>query len=40
MPFEPSDVYLVAVILLLAWFVINYIDGGGGGRRARVPLVP
>ena len=34
MQLEPSDVVFIAFVIWLAFEIIN---GGGGGRRARVP---
>jgi hypothetical protein len=34
MSIEPSDVLFIAIVI---WLAIQIIDGGGGGRRSRLP---
>jgi len=35
MGLEPSDVLFIAIVI---WLAIEIINGGGGGRRSRLPL--
>jgi hypothetical protein len=35
MPLDPSDAVFLAIVIWLVWEIMN---GGGGGRRARVPV--
>ena len=35
MDFQPSDIVFLAMVL---WLVIELTNGGGGGRRMRVPV--
>jgi hypothetical protein len=35
MGLQPSDVLFIAIVL---WLAIEIINGGGGGRRSRLPL--
>ena len=35
MGIQPSDVLFIAIVI---WLAIQIIDGGGGGRRSRLPL--
>ena len=38
---DPSDMLYVLFLILVIWLAIElWNDGGGGGRRARVPLLP
>jgi hypothetical protein len=34
MPLDPSDVVFLAIVI---WLALEIMDGGGGGRRSRVP---
>jgi len=34
MVLEPSDVLFIAMVI---WLAIEIINGGGGGRRSRLP---
>ena len=35
MPLDPSDVVFLAIVI---WLALEIMDGGGGGRRSRVPV--
>jgi hypothetical protein len=35
MDFQPSDFLFIAIVL---WIAVELMNGGGGGRRSRVPL--
>ena len=35
MALEPSDVLFIAIVI---WLILEILDGGGGGHRARVPV--
>jgi len=35
MGLQPSDVLFIAIVI---WLAIQIIDGGGGGRRSRLPV--
>jgi hypothetical protein len=35
MGIQPSDVLFIAIVI---WLAIQIIDGGGGGRRSRLPV--
>jgi hypothetical protein len=35
MGLQPSDVLFIAIVV---WLAIEIINGGGGGRRSRLPL--
>ena len=38
---DPSDMLYVLFLILVIWLAIElWNDGGGGGHRARVPLLP
>jgi len=34
MPIDPSDAVFLAIVI---WLALEIMNGGGGGRRARVP---
>jgi hypothetical protein len=35
MPLDPSDVVFLAIVI---WLALEIMNGGGGGRRARLPV--
>jgi hypothetical protein len=35
MGLQPSDVLFIAIVI---WLAIEIINGGGGGRRSRLPI--
>jgi len=35
MVLEPSDVLFIAIVI---WLALEIINGGGGGRRSRLPV--
>jgi len=35
MGLQPSDVLFIAIVV---WLAIEIINGGGGGRRSRLPI--
>lgn len=35
MDFQPSDFLFIAIVL---WIAVQITNGGGGGRRKRVPV--
>jgi hypothetical protein len=35
MGLQPSDVLFIAIVI---WLAIEIINGGGGGRRSRIPF--
>lgn len=39
-PMDFSDVTYIVFLLICAWLAINWDNGGGGGKRSRVPLLP
>jgi hypothetical protein len=35
MPLDPSDAVFLAIVI---WLALEIMNGGGGGRRSRVPV--
>jgi len=35
MALEPTDVLFIAIVI---WLALEIINGGGGGRRSRLPV--